>query len=340
MTRSPGEAVPLTVEALRRRALTVPHEPVHWPALSRLGLEVSVRRDDLVHDALPGNKFYKLHHNLLQAQQEGYTQVVSFGGAHSNHLHALAAAGRLYGFVTHGVVRGERPSQLSPTLLDLEGLGMALHFVPRSLYRDSAEATLRQLRKHYGAMYAVPEGGANALGCFGAQEIARAIEHKMQGAYDAVCVACGTGSTLAGIASALPAGKIALGFSVLKGEGNLGAWVAHHSKASNWPKASNWRLISGFHGGGYGRRLKPNLHQFWHRFERDSGLMLDPVYTLKMFWGVEQLALRGYWPRGSRLVAIHTGGLQGRRGFLDQAPAAAPGAWTANNNKHQHCLAD
>lgn len=320
MASSLAHAASLTAEALRQQASAVPHDPVRWPIMSRLGLEVLVRRDDLVHDALPGNKFYKLHYNLRQAHQEGYTHVVSFGGTHSNHLHALAAAGRHYGFVTHGLVRGERPRQLSPTLQDVEALGMTVHFVPRSLYRAGAEETLTQLRKRYGAVYVVPEGGANALGCLGAQEIARALERRLQGAYDSVCVACGTGSTLAGIASALPAGKIALGFSVLKGEGSLGAQVARHTEAANW------RLISGFHGGGYGRRLKANLHQFWHRFERDSGLMLDPVYTLKMFWGVEQLALRGYWPRGSRLVAIHTGGLQGRRGFPDQMPVAAPGA--------------
>ena len=333
MTNLLGRADSLTMKALREQASAVPHDPVHWPKLSRLGLEVLVRRDDLVHDALPGNKFYKLHHNLRQAHQEGYTQVVSFGGAHSNHLHALAAAGRHYGFVTHGLVRGERPKQLSPTLQDVETWGMNLHFVPRSLYREGAEVTLAQLRKRYGAMYAVPEGGANALGCLGAEEMARALEQQLQGAYDTVCVACGTGSTLAGIASVLPAGKIALGFSVLKGEGSLGAQVSRHTKAANW------RLISGFHGGGYGRRLKTNLHKFWHRFERDSGFMLDPVYTLKMFWGMEQLALRGYWSRGSRLVAIHTGGLQGRRGFLDQAPVATLGAW-ATNNKHQSLLAD
>lgn len=319
MTRSLVHAASLTPEALREQASTVPHDPVHWPTLSRLGLEVLVRRDDLVHDALPGNKFYKLHHNLRQAHGEGYTQIVSFGGAHSNHLHALAAAGHHYGFVTHGLVRGDRPKQLSPTLQDVKALGMILHFVPRSLYREGAEVTLAQLRKRYGAMYSVPEGGANALGCLGAQEIARALESKLQGAYDAVCVACGTGSTLAGIASALPADKAALGFSVLKGEGSLGAQVARQTESTNW------RLISGFHGGGYGRKLKANLRQFWHRFEGDSGLMLDPVYTLKMFWGMEQLALRGYWRKGSRLVAIHTGGLQGRRGFLHQAPVMAPG---------------
>lgn len=320
----------LTTETLRQYARAVPHDPVCWPLMSRLGLEVLVRRDDLVHPALPGNKFYKLHHNLHHAHQEGYTRVVSFGGAHSNHLHALAAAGHLYGFATHGLVRGERPRQLSPTLQDVQALGMTLHFVPRSLYREGAEAVLAQLRNQYGAVHVVPEGGANALGSLGAQEIARALEEQLQSAYDAVCVACGTGATLAGIASALPEDKIALGFSVLKGEGGLGAQVASYTDAGNW------RLISGFHGGGYGRRLKPNLHQFWHRFEGDSGLMLDPVYTLKMFWGIEQLALRGYWPRGSRLVVIHTGGIQGRRGFHKQAPAMASEAGTTNNNKYHY----
>jgi 1-aminocyclopropane-1-carboxylate deaminase len=325
-----ASAAPLTLGELRQRALAVPHESVHWPVMSRLGIEVLVRRDDLVHEAMPGNKFYKLFHNLSSARQGGYTHVVSFGGAYSNHLHALAAAGHTYGFTTHGLVRGERPERLSPTLRDAEALGMVLHFIPRQRYRNGAAAELEQLRNRYGSIYMIPEGGANDLGCRGTREIARALHESLCGAYQAVCLPCGTGNTLAGVASGLPAEKIALGFSVLKGEGNLGADVARIGKVTNW------RLISGFHGGGYGRRLQAGLQEFWHRFEEESALLVDPVYTLKMFWGMEQLALQGYWPRGSCLVAIHTGGLQGRRGFLDQAPAHELGA---NNNK-QHCVAD
>ncbi|MDQ2078014.1 1-aminocyclopropane-1-carboxylate deaminase/D-cysteine desulfhydrase [Marinimicrobium sp. ABcell2] len=322
----------LELAELRQRALAVPHDPVHWPIMSRLGIEVLVRRDDLVHEAMPGNKFYKLFHNLSAARRGGYTQLVSFGGAYSNHLHALAAAGRTYGFTTHGLVRGERPKSLSPTLQDAESFGMNLHFIPRQQYRQS-ESVLEPLQDRYSALFAIPEGGANDLGCQGTREMGRALDETLQGAYDTVCLPSGTGSTLAGVASGLPSGKIALGFSVLKGEGSLGAEVRRSSDSSNW------RLISGFHGGGYGRKLKPNLQNFWHRFEHDSGLLADPVYTLKMFWGIEQLALRGYWPRGSRLVAIHTGGLQGRRGFLDQAPVWAPDAM-APNNKKQRCVAN
>lgn len=311
------------VEAeLRQAALAVPIERLHWPAMAARGIEVLVRREDLVHPQLSGNKFYKLFYNLQAAKSGGYRRLLSWGGAYSNHLHALAAAGRYFGFETIGVVRGERPVNLSPTLADAERWGMQLHFVPRSDYGREAAIQLHELRQGYGDFYALPEGGANRLGSLGTQVMGWALEQQLQGKYQGVCVACGTGNTLAGISSGLPSGKVALGFSVLKGVGELGANIRQSEESlrrANEPSGS-WRLISGFHGGGYGRKLPETLKNFWHRFEAETGLLLDPVYTLKMFWGMAQLARSGYWPRSTRLVAIHTGGLQGRRGFVRQAP--------------------
>lgn len=315
--------MPLHEADLRERALAVPLEPVKWPALAERGIEVLVRRDDLVHEQLSGNKFYKLFYNLRAARAAGVSRLVTLGGAYSNHLHALAAAGHLYGFATHGLIRGERPEHLSPTLRDAEAFGMRLHFVSRSAYREGAPAELEQLRHRWGRFILLPEGGANELGCQGASLMGWALEQQLRGDYNAVCLACGTGSTLAGVSAGLPEGKTALGFSVLKGDGDLGARIALAVRAQashNGTKGAAWRLISGYHGGGYGRRLPPALQAFWHRFEAQSGLSLDPVYTLKLFWGVEQQARQGYWPRGSRLVVLHTGGLQGRRGFSAQLP--------------------
>lgn len=307
---------------LREAALSVSIEPLHWPAMAARGIEVLVRRDDLVHPLLSGNKFYKLFYNLQAARAGGYRQLLSWGGAYSNHLHALAAAGRHYGFNTVGIVRGERPARLSPTLAEAEAWGMQLHFVPRSVYGRETEAQMNELSDLYGKFYPLPEGGANRLGSLGTQVVGWALEQQLQGAYCEVCLPCGTGSTLAGVSTGLPADKTAVGFSVLKGAGDLGANIVQAEKSlkhSNEPGGS-WRLISGFHGGGYARKLPNKLKNFWHRFEADTGLLLDPVYTLKMFWGMAELADRGYWPRNTRLVAIHTGGLQGRRGFVRQAP--------------------
>lgn len=316
-------------DSLHRRASSVPIDEVPWSILSRKGIQLFVRRDDLIDQHQSGNKLYKLFYNLAQAKQQGFTQVLSYGGAYSNHLYALAAAGHEAGMDTIGIVRGERPapSQLSPTLRDAEAWGMRLCFVARADYRSVDQELLVQWRATYGDFYAIPEGGANDQGVTGATVIGWAIEKHLSGNYDYVCVPCGTGSTLAGIAYALPADKIALGFSVLKGEGHLGESISRAYKGClrrqtgagyEQPRAENWRLITGYHAGGYARKLPAVLTQFWREFEAETGILLDPVYSLKMFWGIAQLARQGYWRAGTRIVAVHTGGLQGRRGFESQ----------------------
>jgi 1-aminocyclopropane-1-carboxylate deaminase len=304
---------------LQERALAVPLERLSWALADRCGLEVLVRRDDTIDPLISGNKFYKLFYNLQEARARGESRLISFGGAWSNHLHALAAAGHRYGFETLGVVRGERPANLSATLRDAEAWGMRLHFLGRVDYaRKSDSELVATLQRQLGAGYWIPEGGANEAGCRGATEIGVALQQQLQGDYQQVCVAVGTGSTLAGIAAGLPADKRVVGFSVLKGGGSLGPEIARAVQQSAIGLCARWSLISGYHGGGYGRRLPPAILEFWQEFERETGLLLDPVYTLKMFWGVAQLMQQGYWSRGNRLVAIHTGGLQGRRGFVKQ----------------------
>lgn len=298
-------------------AQKVPVQRVQIKIFADAGIELLVRRDDLIDPELSGNKFYKLFFNLHEAREQGFITLLSFGGAYSNHLHALAAAGKRYGFSTIGVVRGERPVQLSPTLGDAEAWGMKLIFISRADYRDKSQPELLgELQSHYGGFYLIPEGGANLAGARGSQLLGQAIEQQLKGDYTAVCVACGTGTSLAGLAAGIDNTKLAMGFSVLKGEGGLGAAVATTYRQLGVSEvAANWRLISGFHAGGYGKKHPEYLSQFWQEFERSSGIPLDPVYTVKMFWGISSLARQGYWPRGSRIVAIHSGGLQGRRGF-------------------------
>lgn len=298
-------------------ALRVPVQRVELDVLAGAGIELLVRRDDLIDPQLSGNKFYKLFFNLLVAREQGFTSLLSFGGAYSNHLHALAAAGNRYGFKTLGVVRGERPAQLSATLADAEAWGMQLVFLSRTDYRYKNSAELiADLRLVYGDFYFIPEGGANLAGAQGMQVAGRALEQQLKGDYTAVCAACGTGTSLAGLAAGIDVAKPAIGFSVLKGAGDLGEVIAanyRELRASN--ETANWRLISGFHAGGYGKKHPDYLSIFWRDFERQTGIALDPVYTVKLFWGVVSLARQGYWSRGSRIVAIHSGGLQGRRGF-------------------------
>lgn len=315
-------------DELHRYALSATLEPLAWPLVTRHGIEVMVRRDDQLDHELSGNKFYKLFFNLQAARAAGVTTIASYGGAWSNHLHALAAAGRRYGLKTVGIVRGDQPATLSPTLADASAYGMTLIFQPRSRYQQetrglnnragTASALRAQLGNEFGDIWVIPEGGANTEGARGAQAIGHAIEQQLQGEYQQVCIPCGTGTSLAGVAAGLPADKVAVGFSVLKGAGDLGANVAQTYRALSARPRHNWRLISGYHGGGYGRKLPDNLRRFWREFELQTKLQLDPVYTLKMFWGIAQLAQQHYWQQGTRLVVIHTGGLQGRRGFHQQ----------------------
>jgi len=294
---------------------------LQWSLAKQKGVEILVRRDDLIDSYLSGNKFYKLFYNLRAAQALGCSQLLSFGGAYSNHLYALAAAANAYGFKSIGVVRGERPKQLSATLLDAEAWGMQLHFLSRAEYREKCSDELRsKLQICYGDFFEIPEGCANAYGAMGTKAIGVAIFQQVKSDYTAVCLAVGTANTLAGLAAGLVektgaqvAGSV-LGFSVLKGEGGLGAQIISHQKAISC-ETSNWRLISGYHCGGYANKLPIFVRQFMFEFERETKISLDPVYTLKMCWGVAQLLAQNYWPRGSRLILVHTGGLQGRRGF-------------------------
>lgn len=323
MTVLSGQVLGEPGDELHKRALAVPLEVITTDWLRKAGLELWVRRDDLIDPDLSGNKFYKLFYNLHCAQSAGAKRVLSFGGAWSNHLHALAAAAKTAGLESIGIIRGERPSSLSPTLVDAENWGMRLVFVNRQDYRQLTQpfvAQKSQLLTEFSDAYWIPEGGANLAGAAGAKILGWALDQQLQGDYAAVCMACGTGTSLAGVAAGTH--RLVLGFSVLKGEGSLGtdihSWFQQlqpQTSGADTSGAGNWRLISGFHAGGYAKSHPVELYRFWQDFEQETGLLLDPVYTLKLFWGISRLAQQGYWPRASRLVAIHTGGLQGRRGF-------------------------
>lgn len=304
------------------KAQKIPLQNLPWDLAKQKDVEVLLRRDDLIDQYLSGNKFYKLFYNLHAAQQLGCRQLLSFGGAYSNHIHALAIAAHRYGFKAIGVIRGERPKSLSPTLQDAENWGMQLHFVSRTEYREKTSVELLQFfRARYGDFFEIPEGGANNYGVMGTRALGEAICQQVKADYTSICVACGTAGTLAGIAAGLAQNtksqtidRNVVGFSVLKGDGDLGINILKHQKEIG-VETNNWRLINGYHCGGYAKKLPDYLHNFMATFERDFRLQLDPVYTAKMCWGVAQLLAQDYWPRGSRLILIHTGGLQGRRGF-------------------------
>jgi 1-aminocyclopropane-1-carboxylate deaminase len=253
-----------------------------------------------------------LKHNLagLTARET----VLTFGGAWSNHIHALAALGREQGFPTIGVIRREQPQELSATLQNARDWGMQLVFVSRGEYRRRHDPDYLQALQHrFDPCVIVPEGGANTAGVTGCREIVRLLDASGQG-YDLVAVACGTGSTLAGIACELAEWRRVLGISVLKGQGSL------HSDVSRWiveqgaEPGGNWRIEQGFHCGGYAR-VPAELQRFILEFQQVQGIPLDPVYTGKLFHALYRMRSGGGLAASERIIAVHSGGLQGRRGF-------------------------
>lgn len=285
--------------------------------LSMVRLEVL--RLDLMHPLVSGNKWYKLKYNLADCLKRGSRIVISFGGAWSNHLHALAAACQISGIACIGVVRGHKPETLSPSLCDMQAMGMQLHFVNRETYRlrhDPAfHATLiRGLGCDEVTTQIIPEGGSNDLAMRGCAEILSC--HSIEpDDYDLIVTACGTGATLAGlILGAAGKGRF-LGVSVLKGGDFLRRDIRKRLIGVDCA-CDNWQLRTEFHCGGYARQTD-ELLSFIESFTHETDLPLDRVYTGKLFFALKQLVASGYIVADSRILAIHTGGLQGNRLLLN-----------------------
>lgn len=288
----------------------IPH-----PAALRRGVRLLLWRDDLLHPDLPGNKARKLKYNLLQAKAEGHTRLLTFGGAYSNHLAAVATAGRRYAFETVGLVRGEPHVPLNPTLAGCTAAGMALHYLDRSTYRRRAEpAFLAEVQQQYGPAYLLPEGGTNALALRGVAELIGEIRQHTD--FETVAVAAGTGGTLAGLALGLAEAAYparALGIAALKGGDFLRAEVAALLAPTPFAGAG-FALSTDYHFGGYAK-YSAELLAFIQEFEAQFGVLLDPIYTGKLLFGVLDLLAQGYFAPGSTVVAVHTGGLQAWAGW-------------------------
>lgn len=273
-------------------------------------------RDDLLNLDLPSNKARKLKYNLRQARAEGRSRLLTFGGAYSNHLAAVAAAGRLYGFATTGLVRGEEHLPLNPTLARCAADGMALHYLDRSTYRRRAEPELlAEMQRQFGPAYLLPEGGTNALALRGVAELI--TELRQHTTFDAVAVAAGTGGTLAGLALGLAEATYparAVGVAALKGADFLRAEVDALTLAAAGTVLTNYELHTGYHFGGYAK-LPAELRAFIKQFEAAYGVLLDPIYTGKLLFGVLDLIEKNHFAPGSTVVVVHTGGLQAWGGF-------------------------
>lgn len=288
----------------------IPTQTLNFPLFDEKKVSVSILRLDLIHPELSGNKFFKLQFNITDAQQKGFRRILTFGGAYSNHIYATAAAGKLLQMDTVGVIRGEIIRPLNPTLERAENSGMELYPMDRSTYRNKEEAEiLDELCQRFGPSYVIPEGGTNALAIRGCKEILQP-EHA-EANHIAVCV--GTGGTIAGIAaSALPHQSI-LGFSALKGE-FMKESIRKLLETHEITPACSLDIVTDYHFGGYAKHTQ-HLITFMQDFYRHTSIPLDPIYTGKLVYGVFDKIRSGYFPPQSKILLIHSGGLQGIKGF-------------------------
>ncbi|MBL7712131.1 MAG: pyridoxal-phosphate dependent enzyme [Chitinophagaceae bacterium] len=266
-------------------------------------IDVNMLRLDRMHPFISGNKWFKLCYNIEDAIRSGKQSILSFGGAYSNHLIALAAAAYARGLSSIGLVRGEEAVHNS-VLAQCQAYGMQLHYLSRAHYAAKEDAGfLAELEQHFPEALIVPEGGANEAGERGAAEIAGYIDRP----FSHVALSVGTGTSFIGLRRALPDVQQLLGFAPMKG----GAYLAGTIKAKlqGLPE-NNWQVYDRFHFGGFGK-ISAEVSTFMARFYEQYGVELDRVYTAKMMLGIRQLINEGAFPEGAQILCIHTGGLTG-----------------------------
>jgi 1-aminocyclopropane-1-carboxylate deaminase len=293
-----------------------PLQEIRDPLITPFGVHLYIKRLDLNHPHISGNKLYKLKYNIEEMPAQGKDTMLTFGGAYSNHIAATAAAGKEKGFKTIGVIRGDEHEEgkRNRTLEFAAACGMQLHFVSREDYRRKAEAAFtEELRERLGDFYLVPEGGSNVLGVKGCAEIANEIDIP----FDYICSSCGTGATLAGLVLSLKEKQQAIGFSSLKGGEFLEEEVRNFVNEIDTQKASkhNWHLNHDHHFGRYAKVTK-ELEAFINDFYSVNRIPLDHVYTGKMMFGLYDMIRTGFFVPGEVVVALHTGGMQGSRGII------------------------
>lgn len=286
---------------------------ISTPETIRSGIRLLIKREDQNHPFLSGNKWWKLKYNLEAAQQHGHNTILTFGGAYSNHIYATAAAAYELGFQSIGVIRGEETLPLNHTLAFAKSKGMQLHYVSREAYRHKNDvAFIQQVKDRFGDFYLIPEGGTNQLAIRGVQEFAHMLKAEI--AFDYICLPVGTGGTIAGIISGLDEHHDIIGISVLKNGAFLSDEVSQLLKNFSGRVYGNWTIETSYHHGGYAK-TNPQLLAFMDELTTHHKLPLDPVYTAKLMWGVQDMIARGKFRRGSTVLVLHTGGLQGLQGF-------------------------
>jgi len=281
------------------------NQKINLPA--KYPVELYLKREDAIHPFVSGNKYRKLKYNLKQAKQQNAKLLITFGGAYSNHIAAVAFAGQAKGFKTLGIIRGEELEHKindNATLTYAKACGMDFKFISRSNYKQKhAPEFIQDLEKNYNNFYLIPEGGTNNLAIKGCEEILTNNDK----IFNYVCCAVGTGGTISGLINSASQNQKILGFPALKGS-------FLQEDISKFVTNKNWSLITDYHFGGYGK-VKNELVSFINQFKLEQNILLDPVYTAKMMFGIFNMLEAGYFEPGSKILAIHTGGLQGIAGI-------------------------
>ncbi|MEO6316616.1 MAG: pyridoxal-phosphate dependent enzyme [Chitinophagaceae bacterium] len=279
-------------------------DPVEFAFARDQQITAAVLRLDKIDPIISGNKWFKLKYYLEAALQRKQQSILSFGGAYSNHIIAVACAAHKAGLDSIGIIRGEKPATLSPTLVAAAAWGMQLRFVSRDQYNQKNNpAFIEQWQKEFGDPCIIPAGGAGAKGIQGSAEILQLVAIEQ---YTHVICAVGTGTLLTGLAGGLLPGKELLGIAVLKG---LEEW---------WPEeltkdsAGRVRIVTDYHFGGYAKKTA-ELIGFMNEWYATTGIPTDFVYTAKLFFAVSDLVKKDFFPKKSRLLVIHSGGLQGNQ---------------------------
>ena len=275
--------------------------------LENTSVELHIRREDLIHPFVSGNKFRKLKYNLIEAKKQHFESILTFGGAYSNHIAATAFAAQENGLRSIGIIRGDELADKmddNPTLTFAKSCGMVFKFISREAYRNKDEVDfLEELANEFGKFYLLPEGGTNDLAVRGCEEILTPKD----AVYDVICTCVGTGGTIAGIINSSFSHQKILGFPALKG-GFL------QKDIRKFAINENWSLIDDYHFGGYGK-VSPELIAFMNWFSNEYKILLDPIYTSKMVFGVLDMINKNYFPDNSKILIIHSGGLQGIEGM-------------------------
>lgn len=292
-----------------------PNQRIHLRILAEKEIELWIKREDEIHPEVSGNKFRKLKYNILQAKKENKNTILSFGGAFSNHILATASAAKMEGLNSIGVIRGEELGEdlkatlsSNPTLSAAYSYGMKFVFISREDYRKKSEPEMiSKLNLELGDFYLVPEGGTNELAVKGCEEILTKDDEQ----FDYICSCVGTGGTLAGLINTSSSNQKVLGYPALKGD-FLKEEIEKFVSSKN-----NWELITDYNFGGYAKH-PIELIQFINEFKKQTDIALDPIYTGKMMYGILDQVQNDKFSKGSKILVIHTGGLQGIKGINQQ----------------------